>query len=412
MAITIIPFYSSLTPETFRDDVSEKLKIDGVEIMTPEDNARMRLIEPKRDRRLIYLLIGSGGSEKHIKDFVKSTELHSPILLLSYDQNNSLPAAMEIRSSLEQQGIPSKIIHGSLDDIAEQLQIRAQYAAIIDRIGESKLGIIGKPSYWLIASDVDDAAVNRRWGLNIAHYPIDSLLSSLSPLLSDESKRQLKDFLKNASYFDISNEEVENAARVAQRVSEIVDSEELDALTIECFELLKHSKISGCYALSTLNEREHFVAGCEGDIPSTFTMLIAKHVTGRPTFMANVSDVDASTNTAIFAHCTVPTSLTRSYSLMTHFESGMSLGVRGTIDSQKITVLKVAGEELTRYWVSSGEIIENLENETACRTQIRVKLKEPVTYFLEESLDNHHIIILGDFAEEFKKFFPFVNDGW
>ncbi|MHA2141783.1 MAG: hypothetical protein ACXADC_06960 [Candidatus Thorarchaeota archaeon] len=97
---------------------------------------------------------------------------------------------------------------------------------------------------------------------------------------------------------------------------------------------------------------------------------------------------------------------------MTHYESGMSLGVRGTIDSQRITVLKVSGEELDRYWISSGDIIENLENETACRTQIRVKLDEPVNYFLEESLANHHIIILGDYAEEFRKFFSYVIDGW
>jgi L-fucose isomerase-like protein len=412
MAIKIIPFFSLLTPESFRDAILEKMKIDGVEILMPEDYTTMLQIEPERVRGQIYILVGSGGTENLIDDFVRKAELPHKNFLLSHDLNNSLPAAMETRASLEQQGFASRIIHGSLVELAEQLQIRAQYAAIIERIGESKLGIIGKPSHWLIASGVDDASVKSRWGLTIERLPIDILLNSVTQDLSGESESQLKEFLTRASSSDISEEEAEKAARVAQQVSHIVESEELNAVTLECFDLLKQTKVSGCYALSTLNERALFAAGCEGDIPSTFTMLLAKHVTKRPVFMANVSDVDAASNIATLAHCTLPTSITTDYRIMTHYETGMSLGVRGTIAPQSVTVLKVSGDDLTRYWVSRGEIVENLENETGCRTQIRVKLQEPVTYFLEESLANHHVLVLGDFAKEFKDFFSFAIDGW
>jgi L-fucose isomerase-like protein len=412
MTIIIIPFFSPLAPEILRDGLTRKLIIDGVEILRPEDYAVLQQTEPGRTRGLIYILVGSGGSENLIEGFVKKAKLRSPIFLLSHDLNNSLPAAMETRASLEQQGFPSRIIHGSLDELGEQLTVRVQFATITERIGKCKLGIIGKPSHWLIASGVNNAAVKSRWGLTIEFYPMDTLLDSISPQLSEESETQLRGFLSSASCIDIPEEEVEKAARVAQRVSEIVDSNELDAVTIECFNLLMQTKVSGCYAHSTLNEREHFVAGCEGDIPSTFTMLIAKRVTGKPVFMANVSDIDITSNIATFAHCTIPTSLTANYRIMTHFETGMSLGVRGVIEHQPVTVLKVSGEDLSRYWVSRGDIIENPENETACRTQVRVKLQEPVTYFLEESLANHHILILGDFSEKFKRFFSFVIDGW
>jgi len=400
MAITIIPFFSPLTPEILRDGLTKKLRIDGVEILRPEDYAVLQQTEPGRTRGLIYILVGSGGSENLIEGFVKRAKLRPPVFLLSHDLNNSLPAAMETRASLEQQGFPSRIIHGSLDELAEQLRIRVQFAAITERIGKSKLGTIGKPSHWLIASSVNSAAVKNRWGLTIEYYPMDIILDNLSPQLSEESETQLRGFLNSASCTDIPEEEVEKAARVAQRVSEIVDSNDMDAVTIECFNLLMQIRISGCYALSTLNEREHFVAGCEGDIPSTFTMLIAKLITGKPVFMANVIDIDVTSNIAAFAHCTIPASLTTNYRLMTHFETGMSLGVRGVIAHQPVTVLKVSGEDLSRYWISRGDIIENPENEAACRTQVRVKLQD------------HHVLILGDFAEKFKRFFSFVIDGW
>ena len=68
----------------------------------PEDYTTMLQIEPERVRGQIYILVGSGGSENLISDFVNKADLN-PIFLLSHDQNNSLPAAMETRASLEQQ---------------------------------------------------------------------------------------------------------------------------------------------------------------------------------------------------------------------------------------------------------------------------------------------------------------------
>ncbi|MHA2072374.1 MAG: hypothetical protein ACW985_11390, partial [Candidatus Thorarchaeota archaeon] len=364
MAIKVIPFFSQLTPESLRELVLNKLNIDDIEILMPEDYTTMMQIEPERVQGQIYLLVGSGGTERLIDEFVSKAELPPTILLLSHNLNNSLPAAMETRASLEQQGYSSRIVHGSIDGLAEQIRTRARFAAIRERIRESRLGIIGKPSHWLTASGVDDTSVKKHWGLTIKRLPIGTLLDKVPPQLTRESESQLKEFLNKASTSDVSEEETKKAARVAQRVSEIVESEELNAVTLECFDLLLQTKISGCYAVSTLNERNHFVAGCEGDIPSTFTMLLAKYVTQKPAFMANVTDVDVASNIATFAHCTLPISFASSYSIMTHYETGMSLGLRGTIAPQRITVLKVFGEDLTRYWITGGEIIENLENET------------------------------------------------
>jgi L-fucose isomerase-like protein len=68
---------------------------------------------------------------------------------------------------------------------------------------------------------------------------------------------------------------------------------------------------------------------------------------------------------------------------------------------------KIGGPELTEVWVGSGMIIENVEDESACRTQIKIKLNEPVDYFLKNSIANHHILILGDYMEIINLFFEF-----
>ncbi|MFW9800351.1 MAG: hypothetical protein ACFFD9_07940, partial [Candidatus Thorarchaeota archaeon] len=219
-------------------------------------------------------------------------------------------------------------------------------------------------------------------------------------------------FVQRARSNMIGDQELGKAALAAKLLDEFVTSNGLDAVSVECFTLLEHTDISGCHALSLLNDKDGLVAGCEGDIPATFTMLVAKALTSKPSFMANVAHVDPESNKAVFAHCTIATSLAEEYDIMTHYESGKSAAIRGVISPQRVTALKVFGRGLSEYWVSGGTLTRNLDSDTACRTQIEVQMDEPVDYFLKESLGNHHIIVLGDHAESFRNFFSFVSSRW
>ncbi|MGY5875380.1 MAG: fucose isomerase, partial [Candidatus Thorarchaeota archaeon] len=117
---------------------------------------------------------------------------------------------------------------------------------------------------------------------------------------------------------------------------------------------------------------------------------------------------DEQKNTVVFAHCTTPTDILANYDITTHFETGQSVAVRGEFDEQPVTVMKVFGEDLTDYWISGGIIVENNVDECGCRTQIRVRLDEPVKYFLDESLANHHVILMGNYSKILEDFFSFA----
>jgi L-fucose isomerase-like protein len=205
-----------------------------------------------------------------------------------------------------------------------------------------------------------------------------------------------------------SDDEIRKAGLVADALNKLVHENSLEAVTVECFSLLMETSVSGCFALSLLNDLQEVTAGCEGDIPATFTMMLGRMLTGQLGFMSNVTQIDKGENTAVFAHCTLPTKLTESYEITSHFETGLSIGIRGTWREQDVTVFKVFGEDLSEYWVSDGKFVENLVNETGCRTQIRVALDEDVGYFLERSLANHHIVFPGKHAERIHQFFSFV----
>jgi L-fucose isomerase-like protein len=317
---------------------------------------------------------------------------------------------MEIRAYLEKKGIGAKIVHRSIEQLHTLLGRWSKYSEIVHRLKGSKLGVIGESSSWLIASGVDPVRIKDMWGLDISSIPIKDLTRELPQNTSSEFTKHVDDFQSCADSQTVSDEEIAKAGIVAERIVSISEENNLDAVTVQCFTLLKDTNISGCYSLSYLNENEDFVAGCEGDIPSTFTMLLSKLLARTPSFMANVASVDVEFNTAVFTHCTIPTSITEKYEITNHFETGKSVGIRGKLPLTEVTIIKVFGEDLSDYWVSGGTIIDNLVNDKGCRTQIRVAMDEPVDYFLEESLANHHIIVPGDLQHEFEEFFEFVKN--
>ena len=81
-------------------------------------------------------------------------------------------------------------------------------------------------------------------------------------------------------------EDLLKAMRLYQAVKIICEKKKLDAVTLSCFSLIEKLGTTGCLALALLND-EGIPAGCEGDLQSIFTLLIAKTLTGQAGFMAN-----------------------------------------------------------------------------------------------------------------------------
>jgi L-fucose isomerase-like protein len=408
MPINLVTLFSDITPKESVKSILSRIDRLGARIYEPDEFRAEAENDPTILSQHNYLFIGTGGTERAAVDLLEAVQLPEPLVLVAHDRSNSLPAALEIRSYADMRGMEAQVVHDSLERLASRIRTWVSHVEVEEKIRQSKLAVIGNPSSWLVASEVDPNAVKRRWGLTIEHYALAELTERLGDKLGRDQERAMKKHVRDAKQVDVSDEELSRASLVGQAVAAIAKEKNLQAVTLECFRLLEETGISGCYAVSELNDLPDVVAGCEGDVTATFTMFLAKLLTGRASFMANVAQVDERNNTVVFSHCTVPLSMVQSYETVTHFETGLSVGLRGSIEPQPVTVFKVHGPDLSDWWISSGEIVENLSNDTGCRTQIRVVLDAPVGYFLEASLANHHILILGDHTEEISSFMDFV----
>ncbi len=347
----------------------------------------------KIEADLQVVFVASGGSEQKFRQLYPG--LAKPVILLADGKHNSLPAALEISSWVRQQGEPAEIVHGDSRLIMTRLQELARFQRARLILG-GRIGIIGEPSDWLIGSAVDRDAVKKRWGTEFVDIELDELVKPHPG--KTEIAALAREFIDHAQGLDgVDETAVEAAARLFPALKAVFIRQRLQAATLRCFSLIEMMQTSGCLALSRLND-EGLVCGCEGDVPATFSMLLLFALTVEVPFMANPAAIDSRSNQLVLAHCTVPRRAVSGYRLQTHFETGLGIGLSGNFAAGPVTVFKAGNPDLGGYFVSGAEVTPGRPEPGLCRTQVRLQMQEPVAYFLQATLANHHLLVRGDHA--------------
>ena len=342
------------------------------------------------DLELIY--VRTGGTEGIFKNELPRMLRQSkqPFYLLTSGKSNSLAASMEILSYLRQKGLKGEILHGSNEYIKSRITTLQQVGRVMRDLNGCRLGVIGEPSDWLIASAAKYRTIEDKLGIEIVHIDMDELLMLIERVPADIES----DLLEKAPS-DSIRKSLAGAERIYEALRLIVEGYDLQGFTIRCFDLLTAVQNTGCVALAKFNS-QGIVAGCEGDIPAMLSMKIAQAVTGKSGFQANPARINPETGELLFAHCTIPLDMVDSFELDTHFESGIGVGIRGFMKPGPVTIFKASGD-LSRHFAEEGVLIENQGKPDLCRTQQVIKLadKEAARYFLTNPIGNHHIIMQG-----------------
>ena len=349
------------------------------------------------------IFIASGGVERMVIQHFE--QLPRPTVMLADGMQNSLAAALEISSWLRDRGMKSEILHGELTEVVKRIFVLYNNFKAQRRLYGSRIGVVGTPAPWLIASNVDYLLAKRRWGIEYIDIPLEQVTALYDKVKDDEVGEESVELAAKAlACREAQPEDLIKAMRLYKALKMIVDEHKLTALTVSCFRLTDLTGVTGCLALALLND-EGIVAGCEGDLQSIFTMLATHSLTGKSAFMANPSMINARTNELVLSHCTVGLQQTEQFILRSHFETNLSIGIQGILPTGDVTLIKCGGESLDEYYLTTGTLTENTNYINMCRTQVRIRLNSPADYFLRTPLGNHHILLQGNYETIIDEFF-------
>ena len=327
----------------------------------------------------------TGGTEAQFVHLAQEglIDLNKPVYLMVSGHSNSLAASLEILSYIRQHKGVGKVMLSANDtelpEVAETASLtEAPTDALLRNEKPLRLGVVGKPSDWLISSAVDYKEVLKRMNIELIDIDINEI----------KSLGEVDPGMKGAE-------------AIYARLKQIVEREKLQGVTLRCFDLLSTVKNTGCIALSKLND-EGIPAACEGDIPTLLTMMLCKRLTGELCFQVNPARIQPN-GEMLFAHCTLPLGMTEKHEYTTHFESGIGVAIHGDLPVGDYTLVKMSGD-LKRLLAVNVELERCQFEANLCRTQVWIKATPEVAqYFLTSPIHNHHVLIRGHHAKEFRK---------
>lgn len=225
---------------------------------------------------------------------------------------------------------------------------------------------------------------------------------------TDKVKEIAEEYMKNAQKtVEPSHQDVINAARMYIACKNLLTEYEATAITMDCLGLVGSRLIdtTPCMGFSKLND-EGIPAACEADFDAILTMLLMKHMFGKPSFM-NDPVPETVRNVLIAAHCTSPTKLdgygskSEPFILRSHSES--NIGVSPQVlwrEGQDITLAKFQGPG--KMIIGSGTVIGNVETPPAggCRTSVEVEMKDIED--VRNTKGFHQLLMYGDHAKELR----------
>ena len=349
-------------------------------------------------------MIATGGVENLFKriwaaidvEMICAPSRPKNVTMIADGRNNSLAAALEILTYLGNNGMEGRIVHGTNDEIVSAILETHGRASL-----QGRIGLFGQPSDWLIASGVDRDYLLQRYGIETIDIDLQRLIEGIKIIPQTEAVKVTQTMVNRAKAVkEPSDADMLEAAKAYLVIKKICQEERLDAMTIRCFDIVKACGTTSCLALALLND-EGIVAGCEGDMQTLLSMLLAKRLCGEVAFMANPSQL--TDETSMLAHCTIPLTMCNETVVRSHFESGIGVAIQGLLPLTDYTLFKWGGSKLDRYFVTEAQAVETPYSNHFCRTQItlNVNLKP---YLLQHSIGNHHVIIRGRHAEEIRQF--------
>jgi len=330
-------------------------------------------------------LIITGGTE-HIMGALKSSA--RSFSAIYHDSLNSMPAVLEASSAFGFRAFNIKDQEG--------INSYAKAVEIAEEIRSERLVLFGDPSPWLVYSGYSQKPEGLIEG--VEKQEIEELIMlARSAEVNDEEVSQVS---SRAESSGPSFEDFRTSLKIEKAIRKMLEQRGTKFFSIKCFDLLEPLKGTACLALSRLND-EGYVAACEGDIAASVTMLLLSKASGLPSFMGNVARVEG--RSVFLAHCTSPTKILSGFKYMTHFESGMGVGIAGMIkEGQTVTVARVdTKKKVVR--AGSGKVLREPFREDVCRTQVRVELEDP-SLVVERPIGNHYALTLGDHLKLLESF--------
>lgn len=277
--------------------------------------------------------------------------------------------------------------------------IRIFYA--IHHLRRSKVLVVtGNPS----AGGDTAEAFAKQFGTTIRSASYRELKDAFGAVKPGEARQAAGEFARRAlRVVEPSPQEIEASLRFFLGIQELLRREQANAITVDCLGGFRRGDLPAypCVAWSKLNDAGYYGV-CEADLRSTMTQILLTGFSGKPGFVSDPV-FDTGRNEVIHAHCVSATTLhgvggpSSPYVIRSHMEDNKGVSMQVLVPlADTVTCGKFLSA--TKFAVSTGEVVGNVDAPEGCRTKFRTRVNDARKFLENFGGGLHRVVFFGNYV--------------
>ncbi|MCS7315694.1 MAG: hypothetical protein RMI94_06710 [Bryobacterales bacterium] len=245
----------------------------------------------------------------------------------------------------------------------------------------------------------------KQYGTTIRYVSYRELDEAFQKASVAEARKAADEFIRGAlRVVEPTRQEIEDSLRFYLGVQEVLRRERANAITVDCLGGFRRGDLKAypCVAWAKLNDAGLYGV-CEADLLSTMTQLLLTAFSNKPGFVSDPV-FDTSRNEIIHAHCVSATALqgvggpSSPYIVRSHMEDNKGVSMQVLVPlGETVTCGKFLSP--TRFAVSTGEVVGNVDAPHGCRTKFRTRVADAEKFLRNFSGGLHRVVVWGDYVK-------------
>lgn len=252
-------------------------------------------------------------------------------------------------------------------------------------------------------------AFRKQYGTDIRIIDYKALKAAFEAADARAARKAAEEFSRRAlRVVEPKQADIEASLRLHLGISDLLAKERANAIAIDCLGGFRRGDLPAypCVSFSRLNDEGRYGV-CEADLLSTMTQLLLTSFSGKPGFVSDPV-FDTSRNEIIHAHCVSATALhgvggpSSPYIIRTHMEDnkGVSMQVLVPI-GDTVTCGKFL--DATRFALSTGQVVGNVDDARGCRTKFRTRVADAARMLENFTGGLHRVVVFGDYSQAIRQ---------
>ncbi|MCD8131499.1 MAG: fucose isomerase [Lachnospiraceae bacterium] len=321
---------------------------------------------------------------------------------------NALCCATMNGASLNRLGAAWHILYGNKEETQVEEKLRGLVGAysVIHRMAGMTYGLFGYRVTAFYNCAFDEVLIRKTFGINMEETDLKVIFDRMEELPDEKVKREMDYIAASWDTSGLPEGHLENHARLYLVLKELMKEQQYAWAAVKCWPEMGNLHTTPCAVLGRLAD-EGILISCEADVDAGLASVVENLLTGLPTFITDLINIDEKENTVTFWHCGNGAPSLHNpedgVSMCNHPLAGQGTAFWCSLKPGPVTAARLSNIN-GRYvlFLLRGEAVPTVRNTRG--TMVNVKVSIPVDDLVdkiaETGMSHHYSVVWQDVADQ------------